>query len=120
MTFTTYDTPANIVVESPDTLRAAALAVSRSLPASGGVTVEAPHVLAEAPPLHDAPGAQAVTVAVTGTAEGNVTLVVADDVAAALRAGPLGADGRPAKPDLVRLGPVADERELCHVPAGTA
>lgn len=92
MTFTTYDTPANIVAESPDTLRAAALAASRSLPASGGVTVEAPHVLADAPPLHHAPGAQAVTVAVTGTAVGHVTLVVADDVADALRAGPLGAD----------------------------
>ena len=91
MTFTTYD-PANIVTGSPDTLRAAALAASRSLPASGGVTIEDPHVLAGAPPLHQAPGAQAVTIAVSGAATGNVTLVVADDVAAALRAGPLGAD----------------------------
>lgn len=92
MTFTTYETPADIVTSSPEVLRAAALAVSRCLPASDGVTVDPPHVLTEIPGLLQAAGAQAVTVAVSGTAAGNVTLVVADDVAAALRAGPLGAD----------------------------
>jgi flagellar motor switch protein FliN/FliY len=92
MTFTTYDTPGGIIDRAPEALRAAAALAGRSLPASEGIVAGQPQLLAERPPLLTAPGSQAVAVAVDGAATGVVTFVVADDVAAALRSGPLGAE----------------------------
>lgn len=92
MSFTTYDSTADVLAGAPETLRRAALAAARALPATGTIDADAPALLRDAPSLVGAPGAQAVTIGVSGAADGNLTLVVADDVAAALRAGPLGAD----------------------------
>lgn len=89
MTYTTYDTPASILVDAPEVLRAAALAAGGILPVNEKISAGAAQPLSDATTL---PGAQAVSVSVTGAASGAVTLLVADDVAAALRTGPLGAD----------------------------
>jgi flagellar motor switch protein FliN/FliY len=104
VSYTTYETPGGILEEAPDVLRVAAAVAGRSLPASAEIVAGEPQLLAERPPLLNAPGAQAVAVAVTGAATGVVTFVVADDVAAAVRSGPLGADELTA----ALAAPVAD------------
>lgn len=91
MTYTTYDSPASLLA-SPDALRSAGAAVARMLPGSGPVAPATPALLADASAPLGTPGAQAVAVSVTGAATGTVTLVVAGELATALRTGPLGAE----------------------------
>ncbi|HEU5084059.1 MAG TPA: flagellar motor switch protein FliN [Acidimicrobiales bacterium] len=90
MTYTTYDSTADVLSGASEVLRRAALAAGRALP--GTIAAAEPALLRDAPSLVGAPGAQAVAIGVAGAADGNLTLVIAEDVAAALRTGPLGAD----------------------------
>lgn len=85
---------------APEALRAAAVAASRQLPVAGPITAEAP---VPAAALSDVDG-QAVTVELSGSAKGAVTLLVTDALAAALQDGPL------AAPDLTAAltAPITD------------
>lgn len=84
-------TAGSLLERKPDELRAAAAAAGRQLPAGQAIVAGQPGPVLDVGDALAGPGAQALTVVVTGAATGTVTLVVAADVAAALQDGPLGA-----------------------------
>lgn len=90
MTNTGFDIHGSLLEGAVDALQASALAASRQLPSAGELVADQPRALVDTMELAG-PGAEALSVDVTGAATGKVTLVVSAAVAEALQDGPLGA-----------------------------
>lgn len=91
MTNTAYDTAGTLLAQTPEALQLAAKAASRQIPSNGALEVAEPQPLTATPEELVGPGAQALTVDVTGAATGLVSLIVSEAVATALQEGPLAA-----------------------------